>query len=213
MRITNIAIAVVCFAAGFSAAIAWNIEYSGKSPEFYGALVAALVAASALIFGNYYRALLEQRRDNHLRRTEQLSEALDLRFWLNHAVHELEFVRDILVNLQAELTAKGKTQTEMPFDQFREVISAQFFNELTAKARAASHLPFAMAGKVTKELYNTFTATDRIFRLRGASEKYRPSTEDLGQYIDILNSRIKRLAESGDSIEDHLLKTEAFKRA
>jgi len=78
-----------------------------------------------------------------------------------------------MVNLRAELTKNDKTQTELPFDQVREIISVRFFNELT-KASAASRLPFAMAGEVTKELYNTFTAADRIFRLRGASERYAP---------------------------------------
>ena len=203
----SVVIGAVISALALAAIFPIFVWGSDKAPEFYGAFMAAIVAAVAVILGAYYQAELTHRRDITLRRQERNAEAIDLCFWLEHSSQELEFIEEVLQKTRDKLVAGSKTHMEMPLDQFREIISAQFFEELLPRAKIASQLPRAFAGPITRAIYNTFRVSDRIFLLRGAVEDFHASVENIDQYLLILNRRSKQLRVAADLIQEYLVET------
>jgi hypothetical protein len=195
-----------CLALGFAAALPLVAVGSGKETEFYGAFAAAIVAAAALILRAYYQDRLERQRIASQRERDRAAEAIDLCFWLDHAASELEFIAEILERLRNKFASENKNQIDMPAEQFREVISSHFFEELLTRAKVASQLPQEIAGTITRDIYETFTAVDRVFRLRGASGDFRPSLEKIDNYFIILDRRIEKLRSASIVIKEHLTK-------
>ncbi len=183
--IIGLTAAAVCIAAAIPFAL-WG---TGKAPEFYGAFTAAIVAAIAVVVGAFYQSDLTRRRDDALRRQDQIAEAIDLRLWLEHAADELDFIVSILDRTIRQMTSDDKFQVDMSLDQFREVISPKFSDDLLARARAATRLPPGLAGQIARTLYKTFHTADRVLLLRGASEDYRPEKDQLEKYLFVLRRR------------------------
>jgi hypothetical protein len=188
------------------------IVFRGVSgaPEFYGAFTAAIVAAIAVVLGAYYQSELTRRRDDALLKQERITEAIDLCYWLNHASSEMEFIALILAQTRTWLTENGKTQVEMPLSQFREVVSSKFFEELLPKAKAAARLPAEISAMVSREIYSTFQAADRILLLRGASDSFRPTVDQLDKYLVVANRRCERLRDAFQAIEKWLVREGAI---
>ena len=180
-----------------------------NAPEFYGAFTAALVAAAALIFGAYYQDHLARLKDEKARTEERTAESIELCFWLDHCDSELEFILKVLTRMKERLSNSGR-KIDMPLDQFREVISSHFFDGLLQRVRAASRLNPEIAAFVTSEIYRTYTTVDRIFRLRGASEDFRPTLEDLEKYIFVLSRRRAKLQTAARLIEAQLVENGAL---
>ncbi|MEI9991866.1 MAG: hypothetical protein WDM86_17745 [Rhizomicrobium sp.] len=193
-------LAALCVAAAIPIAL-WG---SDKAPEFYGAFTAAIVAAVAVVLGAYYQDELTRRRDDILRKQDATAEAIDLCFWLEHAANEVEFIANLLAKTREHLVADDASRLEMPIEQFREVMSAKFFAELLPRAKMAAHLPAEIAGTVVQAIYRTFHVADRILMLRGASNGFHPTLEQIDSYLLILDRRSKKLHEAATLIEDHL---------
>lgn len=181
-----------------------------KTPEFYGALVTAIVAAIAVVIGAQYQADLTRKRDDALRNEERVAEAIDLCLWLEHAADELDFVISVLARTIERLALDGKSQVEMPLEQFRQVISPKFVDDLLVRARMATRLPPGLAGQVARTLYKTFHVADRVLLLRGASEHYRPSKEQLEKYLFVLRRRAGLIRSASENIEIYLVTSGAM---
>lgn len=169
-------------AVGFAAAIAILSWGTAKAAEFYGAFTAAIVAAVAVILGAYYQAELTRQRDKEIRLEEQAASALDLLYWLEHAIAELNFIVQLLVEVGEDFRAGKLDDKELPIEQFREMVSANFMNELLVRAKETTRLPPSIAQPVTKILYRTFTTADRVYHLRGGVEPFRPGQEKIDRY-------------------------------
>ena len=181
-----------------------------KAPEFYGAFVAAIVAAIAVVLGAFYQAELTRKRDDEIRRTEQLSEATELYYWLDHAVQELELITQILNGFRDRLIA-GESKIEFPLDQLREIVSAKFMDELLLRAKTASRLPSAIAAAITETLYRTFTATDRVYKMRGAAPDFPFNLNHVEQFLFVNDRRTLKLKEARESLGQYLAGQQAKK--
>lgn len=122
---------------------------SDRAPGYFGAFTAAIVAAIAVVLGAFYQADLVRRRDEDLRRRSQIAETIDLYFWLGHASREMEFVAGLLEKMHTQLIDGNIAQVRMPVEQFREMVSAHFMEELLSRAQVASRLPFDIASPVS----------------------------------------------------------------
>ncbi|HEY0300687.1 MAG TPA: hypothetical protein VGC36_05115 [Rhizomicrobium sp.] len=199
-------VAALC-AAAVAPIVIWG---NAKTPEFYSTLVAAIVAAIAVVIGAQYQADLTRKRDDALRNEERVAEAIDLCLWLEHAADELDFVISVLARAIDKLASDGKSQVEMPLDQFRQVISPKFVDDLLVRARMATRLPPGLAGQVARTLYRTFHVADRTLLLRGASERYRPNKEQLEKYLFVLRRRAGLIRTASENIEIYLVTTGAM---
>ena len=204
-QLRSIIFGTACATLGFAASFPLVVWQSDKAPEFYGAFYAAIIAAAALLFGTYFQDNLAKRRDEDQRTKDRIANALGLRFWLSHSVHELEFIAGVLERMKSRMTSQGTSNISMPLDQFREGVTSQFFDELLPRAKQAALLPPNIAGQITRDIYETFTATDRIFRLRGASSDFRPSADDIEQYLFLLNVRTAKFRRAADLVEEYLV--------
>ncbi|HXC56734.1 MAG TPA: hypothetical protein VNU97_15660 [Rhizomicrobium sp.] len=190
---------------GLSGAIPFLIWGSNGAPEFYGAFTAAIVAAVAVVIGTQYQAELTRKRDDALRSEDRVAEAIDLCLWLEHAADELDFVAGILERAIERLALDGKSQIEMPLEQFRQVISPKFVDDLLIRAKMATRLPPGLAGQVARTLYKTFHVADRALLLRGASELYRPNKEQVEKYLFVLRRRAGLIRRAAENVEIHLV--------
>jgi len=207
----NITICVAGAALGFALAFAISFWNSDKSAEFFGAFAAAFIAAAALIFGAVTQDHLERKREDDLRQQKLIANALDLCFWLDHAGQELDVILRVLREAREELLADDKTNLEMPLNQFREAVTSHFFGDILQHAKSASQLPPALASIVTRDLYRAYTTSDRIFILRGASNTFRPSVDNLSSYIMLVESLRGKFRRSTVLVEEHLISTGAVK--
>ncbi len=186
-----------------AAAIPLFIWGSDNAQEFYGAFTAAIVAAIAVILGAYYQSEFTRRRDDTIRKQNQLAEATELYYWLEHAALEMEFIATVLERMRSDLADKREKAIAMPLEQFREVVSAKFMSELRDRAAIAARLP--VGGFVARVLYKTFSAVDRVYLFRGATDSYQQSTEQFENHIDITRRRITQLREAAASIREYLV--------
>lgn len=166
-------------ALGFAAVIPFLLWGSDKAPEFYGSFVAAIVAAVAVVLGAYYQAELSRRRDDEILKQTQIAQATDLFLWLEHAIGEMEFIARVLSGIRDSLANKGETSLDMPIEQYREVVSSQFMEELRDRAKTAARLSPALGIIVAPILCDTFLAIDRVYRFRGSSPSFKPSAQNV----------------------------------
>jgi hypothetical protein len=177
---------------------------SNQAPVFYGTITAAIVAASAVIAGAHYQATLTRRRDEELRRQEQFAEAVDLCHWLEHAVIEMDFISSVLLGIGDHLVNQSKPQLDWPLEQYREVVSAQFMNELPARAKMASRLPNDIARPVAHALYRTYSIVDRIHRLRGVPDSFRATADHVSRHQELAFFEVKHLRDAHDLVEKYI---------
>jgi hypothetical protein len=153
----------------------------------------------------YYQADLARKRDESLRDQDRTADAIDLCLWLEHAADELDFVISILARTMQKMASDGKLHVEMPLEQFRQIISPRFIDDLPARAQMATRLPQDLASKVARTLYKTFHVADRALLLRGASEHHQPSKEQLERYLFVLRRRASRIRNASEQIEIYLV--------
>jgi hypothetical protein len=208
--VRSVAPSLIWVAVGIAVALPLYIWGSDKAPEFYGAFVAAIVAAVAVILGSYYQAELTRRRDDVLREQDKIACAVDLYFWMENAADEMDFIASMLDRMQDRLVSSGEEQLSMPLGQFREIVTARFMDELLARARIASRMPPSIAAPITKTLYLTFRAVDRVYHYRGAVEHYKPGQKQLEQQIFISRARADRLREACDLLGSYLVAEKAL---
>jgi hypothetical protein len=189
--------------------LVWGSEHS---PDFFGAFAAAIVAAVAVVLGAYYQASLNRQRDDELRKRDQTAEIVEMYFWLGHAAREMEFIASVLSKMHSRLAENARYQLQMPVEQFREMISAHFMDELLLRAKAASKLPFDLASPLVHVLYGTFSEADRIYRLRGATPEYHPSIEEFEKYVNVAQARTKKLEDAKAEVETYLCTTKGIGR-
>jgi hypothetical protein len=202
--VRSLAAGAVWAAVGLAAVIPFLLWGTDKAPEFYGAFMAAIVAAIAVVLGAYYQAELTRRRDDALAREERIAEAMDLFLWLEHAIGEMEFIGDVLSGFRAQLGEGSATELNFPLDRYREVVSSQFMDELRDRAKAAARLSPMVGVLVAPTLYDTFLAVDRIYRFRGASPDAKFGLKQIDQHILVTNRRIAKLKEAQEAIETFL---------
>jgi len=200
----SLAAGAVWAALGFAAAIPLFLWGSDKAPEFYGAFVAAIVAAIAVILGAYYQAELTRRRDDAIQQREQIAEATDLYYWLEHAAQEMDFIASVLDGMHTHLTATGAPRIEMPIEQFREVVSARFMGELRDRAKIAARLPPTIAALVAPILYRTFSIVDRVYFLRGATDDFSLDLKYIEQQINVTKLRADQLHDALAIVGEYL---------
>ncbi|HEY4943079.1 MAG TPA: hypothetical protein VII56_16740 [Rhizomicrobium sp.] len=199
--IIGITIALVLSTIALPLAV-WGTK---DAPAFYGAFAAAIVAAIAVIMGSYYQNALSTQREQRLQKRVQISEAVDLSFWLRHAAEEMKFISLVLKGVQDRDSSSQTSAPEVSLTQFREIVSANFFGELQKRASDAAKLPPEIAKQVSRVIYSTFTVADRILALRGAVDSFHPSFDQIGQYILIANRRSDELRAAAQIIESWLI--------
>jgi hypothetical protein len=198
------AIGGVCAAGTAVIAIPILLWGSERAPEFYGAFTAAIVAAVAVVLGAYYQAFLVRRRDDELRKHEQFAEATDLCYWLDHAAVEMDFIANVLLGIGQHLSQEGQSTLDWPPDRYSEVVTSQFMNDLLARARAASRLPKEIAGPVAQVLYRSFTAIDRVHRLRGVPDAFRATADHVAKHEELARFEADRLRAARRLLEAHI---------
>ena len=203
----NLAAGAVWAGLGFAAAIPLLIWGSDKAPEFYGAFTAAIVAAIAVILGAYYQAELTRRRDDTIARQAQIAEATDLFLWLEHAIGEMNFIARVLEGFGDSLNGDDANKLNMPLEQYREVVSSQFMEELRDRAKAAARLSPVLGVIVAPTLYDTFLAIDRIYRFRGASPDAKFGLKQIEQHLFVTRRRIAKLEEAQIAAQNFLLES------
>jgi hypothetical protein len=187
------AIGMLCAAAIAVVAIPILVWGREGAPEFFGAFAAAIVAAIAVVTGAYYQASLTRQRDEEIRRQEQYAQAVDLCFWLDHAVSELEFIADTLAGISRHLEKEGASSLEWTQQRYREVVSAEFMNELPARAKSASRLPLPMAEPVAKALYKTFMRVERLHWRRGIPDGQIVTAIHIAEHEKVVRTEGERL--------------------
>lgn len=192
----DLASGAVWAALGFAGVIPFLLWGSDKAPEFYGSFVAAIVAAIAVVLGAYYQAELSRRRDDEILKQTQIAEATDLFLWLEHAIGEMKFIATMLDGFNRDLAARKETSLNMPVEQYREVVSSQFMEELKERAKMVARLSPTLGIIGAPALYDTFLAIDRVYRFRGASPGFKPSIQNIEQHLFITNRRITKLLEA-----------------
>jgi hypothetical protein len=203
-------VGLVVVASLFAVTMPVLVWGSDKAPEFFGAFTAAIVAAVAVIIATYYQADLTRRRDALLKKEEEISDAVDLCFWLEHAANEMDFIARTLGGIRGNLIASGKTHIEMPTGQLREITSAKFFDELLSRAQAAARLPKEISRQIVRTIYATLTVSDRMLMLRGATDDFRPSIENIDRYLFVLGRRTQEFRSAAVLIENHLVSVGAM---
>ena len=199
-------------AIGFALATALTFWKSNNSPQFFGALTASLIAAAALVFGAFCNDFLARKRDEDARIRERIAAAIDLHFWLEHCAEELNFIASALERLQKRLIQGNKSTIDISIDQFKEVIASHFYNELLDRAKEASMLPPEMAGFIAAEIYKVFTTFDRLYSFKHASDKFLPSTDQVGQYAAVTISHKEKLQRASILLEQYLIDIRALPR-
>lgn len=186
-----------------AAAVPFVFWGKDKAPEFYGSFAAAIVAALAVVLNAFYQAKLAKDRDDTNQRKQKLAEAVDLYFWLDHAIDEMEFISRILGGFEKKLADDNGLALEMPVEQLREVLTAGFMRELPTQAKVAAQLALPIATTVAPILYRTHRTVDRIYMLRGAT---RADFEvgDIQKYRGITDRRIEKLKYSRTIIAEYL---------
>jgi len=190
----TLAAGAVWAAAGLAAAIPLFVWGSDKAPEFYGAFTAAIVAAVAVVLGAYYQAELTRRRDDQIAQQDRIAGATDLFLWLEHAIGEMNFIAKILESFRDGLSQEGKL--DMPLDQYGEVVSSQFMEELRDRAKSCARLSPVLAIMVAPALYDTFLAVDRIYRFRGIVGDAQLDRKQIERHVLVTRRRIAKLEEA-----------------
>ncbi len=176
------------------------------APSFYGSFAAAIVAAIAVILGSSYQHHLDSQREEHQREQDQIGIAIELSFWLRHAANEMTFVSSVLERMEEFLRSKPDEPPSLTLEQFRDIVTPHFFDELRAKARDGAKLPHELSRDVSRVIYATYTITDRILALRGAAASYRPTAEALSEYAKVTKTRAEQLVMAAQNIESWLSK-------
>jgi hypothetical protein len=197
--VRSLAVGAVWAAVGLAATIPFLLWGNDKAPEFYGAFMAAIVAAIAVVLGAYYQAELTRRRDDEIAQREEIAAATDLFFWLGHAIREMEFIEDVLRRFHSNLQ-DNESKLDLTLDRFREVVSSHFMDDLRQRAQIAARLSPRLGAEVAPILYDTFLAADRIYRFRGASETGMFSRETLDKHIFVTTRRISELRKAQDAV-------------
>jgi hypothetical protein len=196
LPLRNLAAGIVWAALGVAVILPFLFWGTEKASEFFGAFTAAIVAAVAVIAGTYYQAELTRRRDNALLERDRIAEATDLFLWLEHAVDEMEFIARLLGRFRDNMSKNADAKLDIPPDQYREVVSAQFMGEIRDRAKMAARLSPELGLSVTPILYGTFRAVDRVYQFRGASNNFQPAREQIEQHLFITNHRVEKLRDA-----------------
>ena len=190
----SLAAGAIWAAAGIAAMIPFFVGGSDKAPQFYGAFTAAIVAAIAVVLGAHYQAELTRRRDDEVARRVEIAEATDLFFWLEHAIGEMTFIADLLQSFHDQL---GEDDVlKMPMEQYREVASSRFMEELRERAKSAARLSPVLAVAVAPTLYKTFLAVDRVHRFRGVPDDAKVGRRTIEGQLLVSRRRIAKLEEA-----------------
>lgn len=199
-------------ALGFAAATAVSFWGKPNSPQFYGALSASLIAAAGLIFNSIYNDFSIRRRDAEATTREKTAAAIDLHFWLDHCATELDFIASALARLHKKLTSENKPTIDFSLEQFKEMLSSHFYEELLDRAKAASKLPPEMAGFIASKIYEAHTTADRIFGMNHASERFLPPTEQVDQYAKLVYMQKDKLKHANSLLGEYLIQIRALPR-
>lgn len=201
----------LAIAAGLSVIVIPVLVWkSDHAPEFFGAFAAAIVAAIAVMLGAFYQAELTRQRDEALRTKERLASAVDLCLWLNHCVFELEFVADFLEQSSSKMAAEEIDALLWPIERLRQILSAPFMNELTARAKSASQLPMPLAVEISAVLYRAASEADRVHNLRGVSDTFRPTMDWLNKHEQLVRARVESLREAYEHLRQYLVAEKAW---
>lgn len=188
--------------------LTWGTD---KAPQFYGAFTAAIVAAVAVIAGAYYQAKLTRDRDEAIRQQELLADAVELCYWLEHAADEMRFIADFLKKWVGQKRG-GDDSFQPSLEQLREVVTAPFMAELSARAKAATRLPAEVSDFVSATLYKTFATTDRIYFFRGIDKDFPLTADYLEKYLDVTRRCEEKLRAAHTLLLNHLAEEGAINR-
>jgi hypothetical protein len=173
--------------------LVWGRE---RAPEFFGAFVAAIVAAIAVVLGAFYQASLTRQRDDEIRKQEQHANAVDLVCWLDHAVSEMEFIADLLAKMSEHLEREGKTNLDWTANRYRAVVTAEFMNEIYARAKSAARLPSPVAEAVSRSLYQSFMRVERLHWQRGIPDTFVADIAHITKHEKLVRTEADRLREA-----------------
>jgi hypothetical protein len=198
--VRSLAAGAVWAAVGLAAVVPFLLWGNDKAPEFYGAFMAAIVAAIAVVLGAYYQAELTRRRDDALAREARIAEAMDLFLWIENAIGEMEFIGEMLNRFSKRLKEDSADKLDLSLERYREIVSSKFMEELRDRAKSASRLSPIIGVLVAPILYDTFLAADRIYRFRGASLDAKFSPEQIERHILVTSARIVKLKDAQEAI-------------
>jgi len=145
MPIVVVPISVATLGLVFVPIFVWGTDHAA---EFYGAFVAAIVAAGAVVGTTFLQARLASRERTALRKEEALIYALDTYVWLSKLISVFAFYETVVGNL---LTNDPKFQ--MTASQLRSNINIEVRNELCARTPLAAKLPGKTGHQLLNDLY------------------------------------------------------------
>lgn len=118
--------------------------------------------------------------------------------WLGHAVGELDFIVSFMKTARERLESGAPIDTSI--ELYREAVSAPFMEELKDRAKASARLSPVLGPIVAPVLYKTFLATDRVYRLRGASPDIKFSPDMIADHLVITETRIEDLLHAREAV-------------
>ena len=118
---------------------------------------------------------------------------------------ELDFIAGALTKLHTKLVSENKIAIGISPDQFKQIISSHFYDELLERAKSASKLTPEIAAYVAGAIYNAFTSVDRILVMRQASDQFVPTNDQVLQYAEIIRAQKTKLERANSLIGEYLI--------
>ena len=122
--------------------------------------------------------------------------------WLEHAIGEMKFIAQVLEGFRDTLSKEDKLN--MPLEQYREVVSSQFMEELRDRAKSCAQLSPVLGILVAPTLYDTFLAVDRIYRFRGASGTTKFGLKEIERHFFVTKRRVTKLEKAQAEVGEFL---------
>lgn len=194
--------------------VPFAVANTDHAAQFYGALVAAFVAAGAVVGGAFYQAELTRQRDNRFAERETLIDAIELFGFLDYYLRRTRILKNQFSSLRFEIEV-GANAAETDFtaltygDLQKYVISTDVegWRENLAKA---SRLPGDMARKLILSIYGLAHVYHTALSIKVEAETDFPTRRDVNRWIDRTTELISNLESSCKMIEDFLKVNKAW---
>lgn len=153
----------------------WNTDHAA---QFYGSFIAAFVAAGAVIGTTALSARLARQQRKEERREEMLSEATELRAWMDALAWRFEYVANVL-------TAWYEAGTQINVAGMRSNMSPDLRTELRGRFLVASRVPQPLGHHLVSALYRADGALDAVSYYPGVAPEILVRPNDLQDRIAI----------------------------
>jgi hypothetical protein len=116
----------------------------------------------------------------------------------------MEFIADTLAGMCRHVEEEGKSTLHLTSDQYRDVITSEFMNELVSRAKAATQLPLPVAEPLANALYKTFMRVERLHWRRGISDTMTLTSAHVADHELVVRIEVERLRNAQMALKDYI---------